>query len=74
MPTPGLHQYYKVHHALMMPDEVKWQVKMCERLAMSEYGVSYKEDGEKSIASFLKGRLNFDYLGGNRELNLDLTI
>jgi hypothetical protein len=57
-----------------MPDEVKYNIKMCERLAVSDWGLSYKEEVEKSIVSFLKKRLNFDYMGGNRELNLNLAI
>ena len=74
MPTPGLHQYYKAHHALMMPDDVKWGIKMTERLAISEFGLSYRDDVEKAILVFLKGKLNFDYMGGNRDLNLDLAV
>ena len=73
-PTPGVHQYYKVHHALAMPDEVRWQVKMCERVAISEPGLSYKDDVEKSILHFMNKRLNFDYMGGNRDLNLGLQV
>lgn len=47
---------------------------MCERLAISEFGLSYRDDVEKAILAFMKSKLNFDYMGGNRELNLDLAI
>jgi len=73
-PTPGRHQYYKVHHALAIPDEVRWQVRMCEHVAVSQPGLSYKDDVEKSILQFLKKRLNQDYMGGNRDLNLNLSV
>ena len=41
---------------------------------MSEYGLSYRSDIEKSILAFLKKKMNFDVMGGDRELNLDLKV
>ena len=47
---------------------------MPERFAMRQEGFMYNEKIQDEILGFLGSRIKADYLKGNREINLDLTV
>ena len=47
---------------------------MPTRIAMPVQNLRYKEEIEAKIESFLATKIEYDYLKGDRQINLDLTI
>lgn len=47
---------------------------MPERIAIRELALDYEEECQQEIVAFLNSKVKFDYLGNNRELDLDLTV
>lgn len=41
---------------------------------MRELALNYEQETQDQIIEYLKQTIKYDYLNGNRELNLDLTI
>jgi hypothetical protein len=72
--TPGRLQYYKVDHEPFLPDEVKWAIRMCNKVVLRDFALNYEEDVKREILKFLEENIKYDLMGGDRELNLDLTV
>jgi hypothetical protein len=72
--TPGRLQYYKVDHEPFLPDDVKWAIRMCNRVVVREFALNYEEDVQRQILKYLEQNIKYDVMGGDRELNLDLTV
>jgi hypothetical protein len=41
--TPGRVQYYRAENEVYLPDEIKWQIRMPERIAMREDSHMYND-------------------------------
>jgi len=72
--TPGRLQYYKAENEPFIPDQIKWAVRMPNRYAVRTLSYRYEDEVQEKINSFVGTALPFDYMQGNRELNLDLTL
>ena len=55
-------------------DEIKWQIRMPERFAMREQSLMYNDKIQDEILNFLGQKIKADYLQGNRDINLDLSV
>jgi hypothetical protein len=45
--TPGRLQYYKVDHEPFLPDDVKWAIRMCNKVVVREFALNYEEDVQR---------------------------
>lgn len=72
--TPGRVQYYRAENEPFIPDSIKWGVRFPTRYAVREFQLAYKPEVETQINKFLNETIKADYLNGNREINLDLTL
>jgi len=61
-------------NALTFVDEIKWQIRMPTKFAMREESFMYNDKIQDEILQFLGSRIKHDYLEGNRDINLDLTV
>ncbi len=67
-------QYYTADHYPYLPDEIKWGVRMCNRVAVRDFQLKYESTVREQIEAYLAKNMQHDLLGGNRELNLDLSV
>lgn len=74
MQTPGRLQYYRAENEPFLPDEVKWAIRMPNHIAMRELALNYEDQVQRQILAYLENNLKYDFMAGNRELNLDLTV
>jgi len=55
-------------------DEIKWQIRMPKSFAMREQSLIYKDRVQDEILAFVGKSIKHDYIKGNREISLDLTV
>ena len=58
----------------MTLDSIKWQLRFPKEYAMRSESLMYNDKVQDEILAFLGNRIQADYLQGNREINLDLTV
>jgi hypothetical protein len=47
---------------------------MPTRLAIRELALNYEEEAQQQILKYMNTQIKHDYMQGNRDLNLDLTL
>ena len=72
--TPGRLQYYRAENEPFLPDDIKWAIRMPSRFAVRQLALVHEQDVQDSINTFLDSNLKYDFLRGNRQLNLDMTM
>ena len=72
--TPGRLQYYRAENEPFIPDEFKWTLRMPDRVAHRELSLSYEDQVQREIMNYLNKVVAYDYLNGNRSIDLDLTL
>lgn len=72
--TPGRLQYYKAENEPFLPDEVKWGLRLPTTRAHRALTLDYEEKVREQVLVYLGTTVTHDYLDGNRDLNLDLTM
>lgn len=55
-------------------DEIKWGLRMPNRFAMRQLSLNYEDEVQKQILSFFQSNVQYDYLNGNREINLEVKL
>jgi len=55
-------------------DEIKWQIRMPKSFAMREQSLIYNDRVQDEILAFVAKSIKHDYIKGNRDINLDLTV
>jgi len=58
----------------MIIDEIKWKLQMPERFAMREETLMYNDTVQDEILKFMGNKIKHDFLEGNRDVNLDLSV
>lgn len=72
--TPGKIQYYRAENEPFIPDEIKYQIRMPTRYAKSQAQMAYLNEVEEKMSEFLAKQIHFDYLKGDRPIDLNLTL
>lgn len=73
--SPGRLQYYTFESHPFIPESIKWQIRFPTRYArrdLSEF--KYEEVVQDKLLQFLKEKVPHDYIEGNREITLDLSM
>jgi len=47
---------------------------MPNRFAMRQLSLNYEDDVQKQIVAFYKQNVQYDYLNGNRDISLEMTL
>ena len=55
-------------------DEVKWGLRLPETRAMRAETLDYEKKVREQVLVYLGSTVTHDYLDGNKDLNLDLTM
>ena len=55
-------------------DEIKWGLRMPNRFAMRQLSLNYEDEVQKQILNFFQSNVQYDYLNGNREINLEVKL
>lgn len=55
-------------------DEIKWGLRMPSRFAMRQLSLNYEDEVQKQIIAFFKKNVQYDYLNGNRDISLEMTL
>ena len=55
-------------------DEIKWGLRMPNRFAMRQLSLNYEDEVQKQILTFFQSNVQYDYLNGNREINLEVKL
>lgn len=58
----------------MIIDEIKWQIRMPTRYAVSTLKLTYLNKVQEETLKFLNERIKHDFLRPDKELGLDLTV
>lgn len=63
-----------VHLLTKGADEIKWGLRMPNRFAMRQLSLNYEDEVQKQILNFFQSNVQYDYLNGNREINLEVKL
>lgn len=72
--TPGKHQHYYVEQEATLPDDIKYEIRMTNKFAMSQPTTRYVAEVEKEILTYLQTHVKHNTINPLKELDLDLTV
>lgn len=72
--TPGRAQYYYSENLHLIPENILYQIRRPNRIAISEESTKYNKEVETEIIKYLEKRVSHNLFDPEKGLNLDLTV
>ena len=72
--TPGRVQYYRAENEPLIPEEIKWKIRMPTAIAMRDETLLYHDEVQAAVHEYLQRAVAADFLTTQREVDLDLTL
>lgn len=72
--TPGRHIYYDGEIEANLPDDIKWEIRMPSRYAVSTHSRRYLPQIEEQVMTYMRDTLKYNTINPESEFSLDMKI